>query len=71
VNAEKCWAETRTSFRKGLRKISRTWEENPLLVIAAFGAAAGGTAKLLDSVASFQSKRAYARQVRQKEKHHG
>lgn len=51
-------------FNRGIEKLKEAWNENPIgvcLVAAAVMTAAG---KLIDSVSSYQSKRAYAEEAR-------
>jgi hypothetical protein len=62
------FTEMKKSFRKGTDKLMKQWEENPLMVIGVAGASAAGIAKLLDAIASVQSKRAYARLMKQRER---
>lgn len=44
-------------------KLKRQFDENPLLVIAVVGVAAGGLAKLIDAGSAAQGRRAYAKMV--------
>jgi hypothetical protein len=62
------FAEMKKSFWKGADKLRQQWEENPLMVIGVAGASAAGISKLLDTLASVQSKRAYARLMKQRER---
>ncbi len=55
--------DLKRSWNKGLDKLRHAWEENPLLVIGIYTAAAGTTAQLINAISSARSRRAYARQV--------
>lgn len=44
-------------------KLKQAWNDNPLAVIAVGTGAAIAAAKVLDTLSSMQSRRAYARQV--------
>jgi len=52
---------------KGLKKLKEMWDESPVAVLAAAGAAFMGASKLIDAISGVQSKRAYARQVRSRQ----
>lgn len=53
---------------KGFKKLKEMWDENPLTVIAVMGATFVAASKLVDSITAIQSKRAYATQIRNKNK---
>ena len=50
-------------------KLKKQFDENPLLVIAVVGVAAGGAAKLIDAMSAAQGRRAYSKQIDYKIKH--
>jgi len=51
---------------KAWDKIKKEWNENPILVVAIGTGAAHALAKVIDSIAGFSSKRAYAKRVNSK-----
>lgn len=51
---------------KAIDQLKKTWNENPLAVIGTAALAATAAAKLMDSVSSVQSRRAYAKQINRK-----
>lgn len=50
-------------MNKGIEKLKRKWEEDPVTVIIVATFAMGAAAKLIDSLSAAQGRRAYARQV--------
>lgn len=50
-----------SGWRRGLAKIEKAWEENPMGVAIVAAAVMTAGAKLIDSIGSYQSKRAYAK----------
>lgn len=53
---------------KAIDRLKQTWNENPLLVISTGALAVTAAAKLLDSVSSVQSRRAYSKQINRKKR---
>lgn len=52
-----------SGWKKGWKKIEKAWEENPIgLALVATGVFTAA-AKLIDSIGSYQSKRAYAKEA--------
>lgn len=59
------WAKAHDiSHNKGVRKLKEMWDENPVAVLTIAFAGIAATAKLVDSVSSIRSKRAYANATR-------
>lgn len=50
-----------SGWRRGLAKVEKAWEENPIGVALVAVGVMTAAAKLIDSVGSYQSKRAYAK----------
>lgn len=50
-------------MNKGIEKIKRKFEEDPITVIIVASFAVTAAAKLLDAMSAAQGRRAYARQV--------
>lgn len=53
---------------KAIDQLKQSWNENPLAVIGTAALAATAAAKLMDSVSSVQSRRAYAKQINRKKR---
>lgn len=50
-----------SGWKRGLKKVEAMWEQNPMgVAIVAAGVMTAG-AKLIDSIGSYQSKKAYAK----------
>jgi inosine-uridine nucleoside N-ribohydrolase len=49
---------------KAIDKLKQAWNENPIGVAIVAAGVMTATAKLLDSIGSYQSKRAYAEEAR-------
>lgn len=54
--------------KRGVEKLLRAFDENPLAVIAVGAAAMTAFAKVVDALSSIQGRRAYAKQVNAKAK---
>lgn len=54
--------------KRGVEKILRAFDENPLAVIAVGAMAMTAVAKLIDAMSGIQGRRAYAKQVNTKAK---
>ena len=59
------WAKAQDiKHNKGVQKLKTMWDENPVAVLTIAFAGVAATAKLVDSVSSIRSKRAYANATR-------
>lgn len=50
-----------SGWKRGLAKVEKAWGENPMGVAIVGAAVMTAAAKLIDSIGSYQSKRAYAK----------
>lgn len=55
-----------SGWKRGLKKLERVWEENPMGVAIVAAGVMTAAAKLIDSIGSYQSKRAYAEEARRR-----
>lgn len=56
----------KAKFQNGVSKLMTVWEENPVLVLTVISGMAYSGAKVVDTVSSVQSRRAYAKQINRK-----
>lgn len=56
----------KAKFQNGVSKLMTVWEENPVLVLTVISGMAYSAAKVVDTVSSVQSRRAYAKQINRK-----